>query len=252
MIGSLSFMLVTAATHFIPGEPDNETKEIMKKASEGSKKMIELTSKAQGDVPLQPVKPQYVYSSDDNVEYVYAGTSDGQDPFRIVASKHASGAGTRSKYKRDDSKQMSGMRVKRSWIFNAVGQVAPLCVSVSGLTEAELPKEKTPSGLLVLAIEGLCIGGHSLVPLGNERLPVGYLLLLRNDNDGEQDKKRYKWIQENIFLPFVASNRKQHDDWIEGTPIPQSMMAVSWSDGDNAQIKMFSRHFETKYIERLY
>eukprot|EP00978_Attheya_sp_CCMP212_P009020 scaffold21226_cov44-Attheya_sp.AAC.4 len=112
VIGSLSFMLVTAATHFIPGKPDNETKEIMKKASEGSKKMIELTSKAQGDVPLQPVKPQYVYSSDDNVEYVYAGTSDGQDPFRIVGSKHASGAGTRSKYKRDDSKQMSGMRVK--------------------------------------------------------------------------------------------------------------------------------------------
>eukprot|EP00978_Attheya_sp_CCMP212_P035450 scaffold154393_cov54-Attheya_sp.AAC.7 len=96
---------------------------------------------------------------------------------------------------------MSGMRIKRSWIFNAVGQVALFCVSVAGLTKAELPKEKTPSGLLVLGIEGLCIGGHSLVPMGNAQLP--------------------------------------HGDWIEeGTPIPQSMMAVSWSDGDNAQIKM--------------
>jgi hypothetical protein len=251
VIGSLSFMLVTAATHLIPGEPDDETKEIMKKASEGSKKMIELTSKAQGNIPLQPVKPQYVYSSDDNVEYVYAGTSDAPDPFRVVASKHASGAGDRSKYKEDNSKQMSGMRVKRSWIFNAVGQVAPLCISVAGLTESELPKEKTPSGILVLEIEGLCPGGHSLPPMGTARLPVGYLLLLRNDNDGEQDKKRYKWIQENIFLPFVASNREQHDNWIEGTPIPQSMMAVSWCDGDNAQIKMLVEDSTLAQLGRL-
>jgi hypothetical protein len=121
VIGSLSFLLVTV---LIPGQPDDEMIEIMKKASEELKKVIELTSKAQGNIPLQPVKPQYIYSSDDNVEYVYAVTSDAPDPFRVVASKHASGAGDCSKYKEDNSKQMSGMRVKRSWIFNAVEQVA--------------------------------------------------------------------------------------------------------------------------------
>ena len=35
VIGLLSFMFVPAATHYIPGEPDNKTKEMMKKASEG-------------------------------------------------------------------------------------------------------------------------------------------------------------------------------------------------------------------------
>lgn len=81
------------------------------------------------------------------------------------------------------------MRVKCSWLFNAVGQVAPLCVSISRLTEAELPSSKCPSGLVHEKINGLCIGGNSMAPMGDQPLPAGYLLLLRNDKDGEQDKK---------------------------------------------------------------
>ena len=101
---------------------------------------------------------------------------------------------------------MSGMRVKCSWIFNAAGQFAPLCVSISGLTKVELPSSKCPSVLLRKKINGLCIGGNSMNPKEDQLLPAGYLLLLRNDKDGEQDKK------ENIVLPFIASTRKQHDN----------------------------------------
>lgn len=40
------------------------------------------------------------------------------------------------------------------------------------------------------------------------------------------------------MIPFIASTRKQHDDWVEGTPVPLSMSAVSWCDGENAQVKV--------------
>jgi hypothetical protein len=62
-------------------------------------------------------------------------------------------------------------------------------------------------------------------------------MLLRNDHDQEQDKKRYKWMQQNIFLPFVAASRRQHDNWTEGMPIPSSLTAVHWCDGDSAQLR---------------
>eukprot|EP00978_Attheya_sp_CCMP212_P004820 scaffold10618_cov55-Attheya_sp.AAC.3 len=192
VIGSISLLTVVASTHFIPRSTERSpmTREVMKKVTPGAQRLIALTSKALNDVPLEYIKPQYIFSSDDNVEYVYVGLPNAKDEFWLVAENHSSQAGTLSKYKNDESKTMSGMRVKHSWTFNTVGQCcAPLCVSVCGLTEAELSKELCPSGLLILQIEGLCISGHSLVPMGDTPLPSGYLMPLRNNHDQEQDKK---------------------------------------------------------------
>eukprot|EP00957_Ditylum_brightwellii_P066582 5053735-Ditylum_brightwellii.AAC.1 len=67
---------------------------------------------------------------------------------------------------------MPGMRVKCSWIFNADGQVAPLCMSISGLIESKLPSSKCPSSLLHKKINGLCIGGNSMTPMEDQPLPA--------------------------------------------------------------------------------
>eukprot|EP00957_Ditylum_brightwellii_P007171 544681-Ditylum_brightwellii.AAC.1 len=109
---------------------------------------------------------------DDSVEYIYCGTSDKPDPFRLTASIHNSSVGAHLRYKIDNSKIMSGMGVKCSWVFNAAGQVAPLCVLISGLTKAELPLSKCPSGLLHKKINGLCIGGNSMTPIEDQPLPA--------------------------------------------------------------------------------
>lgn len=65
-------------------------------ASKGAKKLLVMTSKAMEDLPLVPIKPQYVYSMDDSVEYIYCGTSDKPDAFRFKASIHDSSARTHS------------------------------------------------------------------------------------------------------------------------------------------------------------
>eukprot|EP00957_Ditylum_brightwellii_P069186 5253768-Ditylum_brightwellii.AAC.1 len=65
-------------------------------ASEGAKKLLVMTSKAMGDLPLIPIKPQYVYSMDNSVEYIYCGTSDKPDTLRLTASIHNSSVGTYS------------------------------------------------------------------------------------------------------------------------------------------------------------
>eukprot|EP00957_Ditylum_brightwellii_P004532 344896-Ditylum_brightwellii.AAC.1 len=114
---------------------------------------------------------------DDSVEYIYCGTSDKPATFRLTASIHNLSVGTHSRYKIDNSKIMSA------------GQVVPLCVSISGLTKAELLSSKCPSGLRHKKINGLCVGRNSMTPMEGQPLHAGYLLLLRDDKDSEQDKK---------------------------------------------------------------
>eukprot|EP00957_Ditylum_brightwellii_P060847 4619405-Ditylum_brightwellii.AAC.1 len=97
---------------------------------------------------------------DDSVEYIDCGTSDNPDTFRLTASIHNSSVGTHSQNKIDNSKIMPA------------GQVAPLCMSISGLTKAELPLSKCPSVLLRKKINGLCIGGNSMTSMEDQHLPA--------------------------------------------------------------------------------
>ncbi len=63
------------------------------------------------------------------------------------------------------------MRVKLTYTFSAVEIIAPLFISVVGLTELELPMDRH----LVLKIEGLSVGGGCVTIRNKE---VGYYLML--------------------------------------------------------------------------
>ena len=76
---------------------------------------------------------------------------------------------------------MNGMRIKRHLITNAAGDVAPACICFAGLTEFEMPQDD----MIVLAIEGLCIGGYGV---GGSK-EVGYVLFTRKKKGME--KKRF-------------------------------------------------------------
>ena len=66
---------------------------------------------------------------------------------------------------------MCGMRVKLTYTFSAAGIIAPLFISLVGLTEVGLPMDIH----LVLKIEGLNVVG---VTIGNKE--VDYLMLERS------------------------------------------------------------------------
>ena len=129
---------------------------------------------------------------------------------------------------------MKGMWVKLTYTFAASGTQDPVFVSVSGLTPEQLPIDTCPSGILCLAVKGLCVAGGE-VTVGNEN--KGCVAFIRNDDDSDKAKKRVRFYLDPIFLPFVNSLRHDHDDWEEGMPVTKDIKVVSWCDGDNAQIK---------------
>eukprot|EP00957_Ditylum_brightwellii_P058801 4457769-Ditylum_brightwellii.AAC.1 len=81
--------------------------------------------------------------------------------------------------------------------------MAPIFVSICGLTEDKLPYQDCKSGVLHMQVEILCINGG-------------------NGTD-------------NIFVPFVEHQRYMNDGWVEDDPIEDHMKVISWFDGDMAQ-----------------
>ena len=78
----------------------------------------------------------------------------------------------------------------------------------------------------------------------------GFLLLMRGQKGS--DKIRYNYYCDNILLPFVQQSRMEFGGWEYGTPIPHNLKAVSWCDGDLAQIEnIVSTDSLNKYKENM-
>ena len=68
----MAFLIVVTSTHFIlTNEENDEIRKDMKDAPMGVKMLYDMVSKAHGNLPVIPIKTQYIYSSDDTVMYVF-------------------------------------------------------------------------------------------------------------------------------------------------------------------------------------
>lgn len=213
---AITFLIIVAANHYIVGKecPNN----CLNKISEGAKMLLELVSKANGGLPVCPILPQYCFSTDDTVQYVYKGTSGQWSTDYILSSKKSMAEkGVRSQYKTVMSTpQMHGQRIKHTFTFSGAGQCAPIFITVTGLTASELDVDCCPSGMLVLQIRGLCIGG-AVNPNNND---IGYLGFTRSDGANNIDQRRHEYYRQNVYLPFIQATRR-HFDMIEpGAEIP--------------------------------
>ena len=141
----------------------------------------------------------------------------------MVSSLSLENAGTRSRYKKDDSKSMNGLRVKFTFTFSGAGTSAPTYISICGLTEREMPEDEC----IVLEIEGLSSTVGCANVGGSNK---GMLVLMRGDTDS--DKRRCKIYRNDVLVPFVNSTRSLFDDWSEGSAILDSQRAICWCDGD--------------------
>jgi hypothetical protein len=93
-------------------------------------------------------------STNDTV--TFAGTERKEAAWWMVGTNSLAKAGTNSKYCRDDSGYLNGRCVKDTYTFSAAGTaVVDLFVSICGLTETELPKEKCPDRILKIKIDVL-------------------------------------------------------------------------------------------------
>jgi hypothetical protein len=234
LISSMAFLLLVASTHYVVTRQKNQkVYKDVEDAPKGALKLFRLVQEAHGGLPIFPIKPSHMTTTDDTVAYVFDGRGMGKDQFRLLSQKSNLKAGTLSKYSQGEQIHCNGLRVKITYSFNGAGASAPVFVSVTGLTEHELPKEAVPSGLLALKIQGLCVGGTG-INLGE--MPAGWLVFIRNDNDGEAEKKRYRFYRENVFIPFLNDIRKEYDGWVEKSNIEDESTIISWQDGDFAQV----------------
>ena len=241
--GAISLLSIIASTHFIPvNEEDPETRRILKDVKEKHPEIIELTemvSKALG-VAVFPVLPQYIYSTDDTTEYIYEGTKNDTPTFVLTSKKSIAEKGTKSVHRVEDNKSMSGMRVKLTFTFSAAGTCFPLVVTVTGLTDRELPNGED---FVHVEVPGLCIGGGG-VTVGNQG--IGHVLFMKSTEGAE--KKRFEWYQREVLIKGVNDHRHTFAGYDASTSsdCPDNLTAVSWCDGDLSQI-----HAITKGTEEL-
>ena len=112
LIASMIYSVAVAYSHYIPVESaDNRTLKDISNAPTGVRVMYNMVSKALG-VPIIPVKPCYIYSSDDTVVYTFEGKGEKEQKFRLVSKSAYKSAGHTAKYKIDNNVQNDGSQSK--------------------------------------------------------------------------------------------------------------------------------------------
>ena len=142
LISAMALICVVVATHFdISSDVSMDiNNKVIKTASKGVQMLFNMVTKFYGKtVPILAVIPEYVFSTDNTVQFIHEGKGDTKDVFRLVGSNSIKTSGTRSKYKFDDCKNMNGLRVKLTYTFTSIGTMAPIFISVLVLNERELP-----------------------------------------------------------------------------------------------------------------
>jgi hypothetical protein len=111
------------------------------------------------------------------------------------------------------------------------GHLAPLWITVYGLSADELSPTECPSGILILEVPGLCIGG-GVDPRHKE---IGYICFIRSDGPNDVEAERFGLYHDMCFLPFVRTLRELYNGESTGQ-VPDEQTVVSWFDGDRAQL----------------
>ena len=139
LISAMALLCVIAATHcFVVPEYNPDMYREISEASEGVKILFDVLQHVHDNAPLFFVRPELIFSTDDTVQYIFEGKGVEKEKFVLVSTKSQQQSGTRAKYKVANSKCMMGMRVKLTYTFSAAATVAPIFVTVLGLTEREL------------------------------------------------------------------------------------------------------------------
>jgi hypothetical protein len=135
LMSAMSFACTVALSHFIVGSPSSGN-QLPSKISRGASQFIEMIRKANNGLPVFPIKPQYVTSTDDTTRYIFVGKVDtaGEADWRISSSEDVVGKGTHSQWKATDSaKSMNGFRVKMTFTFSGTGQKSILATVEQGM-----------------------------------------------------------------------------------------------------------------------
>jgi hypothetical protein len=136
--GAISNVMLIANTHFIEMDvEDVDVRRELKEVSLETRIIYNLITYSRNGVPVVPIKPELITSTDDITVFIFCGSNTKPDEFRLVTKKSCLNKGRNSVYKVNESDHMNGMRVKLTWILSGGGTCAPLFVTVMGLNDRE-------------------------------------------------------------------------------------------------------------------
>ena len=104
LISAVALTCVIVSTHYdVASYVDSELEKPMRPENNETPKGVQLIynliSKTYGDLPIIPVLPCMIFSTDDTVNYIYEGEGKKEDVFRLVSNNALKTAGVRSKYR---------------------------------------------------------------------------------------------------------------------------------------------------------
>ena len=74
----------------------------------------------------------------------------------------------------NNSSQFDGLKIRLTNIITAGGGLALVWIQIPGLTKDEMPTSKIPSGIIVIKVRGLSVGGA----LNVDSQSYGYIILI--------------------------------------------------------------------------
>ena len=238
ILSTISYLFTVAAAHLLIGVPDPKFNTVMKKhkITKGARMLVQLVSSANDNAPIYNVLPGLITSTDDTTVFVFKGETQELEGWYLVDKNHDNSKQSYFSNDTGGTDNKNGLRVRLTFTLNGVGMMAAPFITVTGITEKELPRNTCPSGVYILSIPGLCSGGNTDV----RNDAVGHVAFVRSERGAVSGKtseqRNFEWYRENVLLPFIKNIRRvlyQHDI---NTPIPDELSAVAWCDGALTQL----------------
>lgn len=238
IMSAVAFAVTAAEASFIAGVRDKRFQPLAAggPSGKGANATKALVKQALNGAEVFSVHPSLIISTDDTTQYVFTGISEQAGG----AVGPASGSGSVHGYFVQNGRgNKQGLRVRHTVSMSAGGFVAPIFVSVTGLTEEDLPPAMCPDGILIVAVPGLSIG--AAVDPRNQHL--GYVAFLRSRADGattgsdSPELACYRYYRKEVFLPWVEKLRETIcPGACTGEEVPDALTANSWMDGGIPQL----------------
>ena len=121
-------LALIASTHFIPVSSDYANlREELKSLPKPTNMLIKHVADAWG-TSVFPILSKLIVSTDDTTEYIFEGMCKKQPKFILATKSLIMKRGSNALYQVQDRKSMSGMRVKLTFTFTAMGNCFPSVV----------------------------------------------------------------------------------------------------------------------------
>ena len=234
-----SYIMSVCNSHFVVGHPpkDSAFAQLRQNLGIGALKTIYLLENALS-VSVYPISPENVLSTDDTTEYIFYGSRNNVEPWKIVGISARKNRGHNSFNHVDHSHaKYGGFRIKIAVTISAAGQMARLVLVLSGLNEDELKMSEDEivkhRGVCVMKVEGLSMNG-SVCPNSSD---YGYIVFLLRNTAAEES--RHLFYDEHVLQDFINANLRRKRS-ILGLPLDypknEDDTIATWRDGDISQI----------------